>query len=388
MVSSAPARPSRVTPPAGCSGTRSDIEGELRAQPYWALIPDGDYLAVGTGFYWDRASRTYGERIYVYFRIFEGQHAGTELRMFLRPSRHPTSNFYRAWSIANDSPPRSRKTRMSARIFLGKLFKVKTATVRPRHQLTGPDGKRRPGPFLPEYMAYSKVVCLLSLEVTNQPIGDFSAHTPVSETPPKSDGASPFIVTENPRKSFPESAIAEGEVGRRELGVGNRGPGTDSSGWGERSTNAPQPASGGGNAAAGLTPLDPGKHEEAAPHSHAPHCGREHLERAIFRTKLFQAHDAMSPKFGLERCIEKLVYEAVHDLCMDRARELEGISEESLVEKALARLKGALQQFQAIRDWEKRRNQIVACVVNAVVDAALAAHAGRTTAHLEVRAET
>ena len=103
----------------------------LSAQPYPARIPDGNYLALCKEAYHDKDSRLYGERVYLTFQIFEGEYAGTALRMFLRPSKYHTSNFYRAWSIAHGGPP-SRKDRMSARKFEGKVFLVRTGTVKPR----------------------------------------------------------------------------------------------------------------------------------------------------------------------------------------------------------------------------------------------------------------
>jgi hypothetical protein len=357
-------------------------EDELRAEPYWARIPDGEYLALCTGSYFDKKSRTYGLRIYLDFQIFDGPYAGTKLRAFYRPKTWPSSNYYPAWSIANGSPPRSRNTRMSPKIFEGKLFCVRTTTVRRRQRFTGPDGKRRPGRVFPETLWYSKVDCILSLEATNQQLSEFSSAKRFPK--PKTEGATPFIVTGD--SSNPSSQQRDGggqggvvEVGSMNLGApqGKSGVGgTDFSAWreGEQDTNAPPPAGGGGDSAVGHTPSNPGKHNKLASPAQAPPYSREHLKRAIFRAKLFQAHDAMSLKFGLERCIEKLVYEAAHDLCMDRARELAGVSEGAIVEGARARLKMAFSQFEVIRDWERRRNVVVGCVVNAVVDAALAIH--------------
>src|SRR5262249_14326445 len=116
----------------------------------------------------DQHSRNYGERVYVDFQIYDGEYMGKTVRMFLRPSIFPTSNFYRAWGIAHGGPPCSRNTKMSAGIFKGKLFRLLTVTVKPKHRIAGEDGKLRPGPFLPESFWYSKVACLLSLEATNE----------------------------------------------------------------------------------------------------------------------------------------------------------------------------------------------------------------------------
>ncbi len=152
------------------SRRRRPDNDELLARPYPTLIPEGPYLAFCTRQYWDKGSRLYGERIYLYFKIFDGEYNGKEIRMFLRPSKFPTSNLYRAWAIASGYPPRSRNTKLSPRIFPGKLFRVSVVTVKPRHRIVGTDGKTRQGDFLPDFLWYSKIASILSLEVTNSPI--------------------------------------------------------------------------------------------------------------------------------------------------------------------------------------------------------------------------
>ena len=152
-------------------GTAQEPEA-LTARPYPIRIPDGEYVALCNHAHHDQHSRNYGERVYLDFQIYDGEYQGKTIRMFLRPSVFPTSNFYRSWAIAHGGPPRSRNTKMSPRIFVGKLFQIQTATVRPRQRISGEDGKSRPGPFLPETFWYSKVACLLSLEVTNERIPD------------------------------------------------------------------------------------------------------------------------------------------------------------------------------------------------------------------------
>jgi len=188
----------------------------LTARSYPARVPDGEYLALCTHVYHDQHSRNYGERVYLDFQIYEGEHAAKTVRMFLRPSPFPTSNFYRAWAIAHDGPPRSRNTKMSARIFKGKLFRLLTATVKPKHRITGEDGKSRPGPFLPESLWYSKVACLLSLEASNEQL--HLASTAGGFAPPDPR----VIVTDFSSKPFSNSGLSEGRVGRRELGDGSK----------------------------------------------------------------------------------------------------------------------------------------------------------------------
>ncbi len=144
--------------------------GEARqedfARQYWPLVPDAEYFAICYRA-WRGQSRPYGERIYAYFRIIEGQHAGKVLRLMCSPSVFPTSNFYRAWCIARGGPPRSRNTKMSHKTLAGKIYRIRTATVRPRHRVTCPNGKMGFGDSLPQAFWYSKVECLLSLEANS-----------------------------------------------------------------------------------------------------------------------------------------------------------------------------------------------------------------------------
>jgi hypothetical protein len=148
----------------------SENRQEQIAAAYPCLIPEGEYLAFCTQTFLDRHSRAYGQKVYLYLKIFDGEQAGKVLIMFCRHSLFPTSRLYRAWAIANNGLPVSRKPRLDHRIFRGKLFRVSVRTVRPRHRITSPDGKARLGEYLPDYLNYSKVECLLSLEVTNLPL--------------------------------------------------------------------------------------------------------------------------------------------------------------------------------------------------------------------------
>jgi hypothetical protein len=200
---------------------RAPSDEPLVARPHPIRVPDTEYLALCTHVYHDQRSRNYGERVYLDFQICEGEYQGKTVRMFLRPSVFPTSNFYRAWGVARGGPPRSRNTKMSPRIFGGKLFKIQTTTVRPRHRITGEDGKSRPGPFLPENFWYSKVACLLSLEVTNEEIPR-NAITSASEAGGCAPPEPPVILTDFSFKAFPGSNLSEGRVGRRELGDGSK----------------------------------------------------------------------------------------------------------------------------------------------------------------------
>ena len=143
--------------------------------------------------------RSYGPKFYLTFTLLDDAHAGIALPMFFRPSHFPTSRYYRAWLIANGRPP-SRNARLSPRVFVNKVFRVLVETVKPRIQITGENGKQRPGPEYPATHHYSKVSALLSLEVTNDA----------------------EIVTEILRNSSPHTPIEGGEVGSRELVVGSK----------------------------------------------------------------------------------------------------------------------------------------------------------------------
>jgi hypothetical protein len=188
----------------------------LTARAYPDRLPDDEYFGFCTHVYHHQHSRNYGERVYLDFQIYLGEHAGKTVRMFLRPSIFPTSNFYRSWAIAHGGPPKSRNTKMSARIFKGKLFRLLTTTVKPKHRIGGDDGKLRPGPFLPESFWYSKVACLLSLEASNEHMD--SASTAGGFAPPDPRA---FLtnLSENP---FSGTDLSEGRVGRRELGDGSK----------------------------------------------------------------------------------------------------------------------------------------------------------------------
>src|SRR5262249_25249240 len=161
-----------------------------------------------------------------------------------------------AWAIDNNGAPRSRNTRLSRKVFLGKLFRVRVTTVKPRHRIMCPDGKVRQGNLLPEHLWYSKVECLLSLEVTNQWIRDFPSDT---------NGAIPISVTKILVNPFRQREIARGGVGRRELGDGNWVREAGFSRWGGQSSNAPNPVGGEGHLAAGPTPIHSTSGEQAPP---------------------------------------------------------------------------------------------------------------------------
>jgi hypothetical protein len=78
--------------------------------------------------------------------ISEGKHHGTKIFMaFNMPynGRIKTgSKYYKTWCMVNDWQKPSRNAKMSPRIFLNKIYKVKTRTVKPPH-----NGKEMPKQF-------------------------------------------------------------------------------------------------------------------------------------------------------------------------------------------------------------------------------------------------
>jgi hypothetical protein len=231
-------------------------EDSPSAVPHPVRVPDGEYLAFCTRVHHDRQSRNYGERVYLDFQLWDCADEGKIIRMFLRPSVFPTSNFYRSWAIARGGPPRSRNTKMSPRVFTGKLFRIFTSTVMPRHRISAADGKMRPGPFLPESFWYSKVSCILALEVTNEKI------VPITTLNTTEEGGSaplhpPVIVTNSFPNPFSGSDLSEGEVGRRELGDGSMRESAEFAVRDENHHNAPPPAGKGENSLPASSPDQP-----------------------------------------------------------------------------------------------------------------------------------
>jgi hypothetical protein len=94
----------------------------------------------------------YGQRpfpkLYLKFKITEpGEHVG---RILFKPYNLPkkgkewahSSNFYMDWVWVNNFRQPSRNAKMSPRIFVNKIFKVRTRTTKPKR-----DGKEMPEQF-------------------------------------------------------------------------------------------------------------------------------------------------------------------------------------------------------------------------------------------------
>ena len=206
-----------------------------RALPYSVLIAEGEYLAACCEAFGPYQSRAYGLKVYLTFQIIEGPHVGEKLRAFFKSSRYPTSRWYIAWSIANNALP-SRNAKLSPRIFRNKGFRVLVTTVRPRHKITGPNGKTILGVEMPEIFHYSKVDTILSLEVTNEPL---------------------VFLTENANNSNNSNGLTEGEGGGGKVEDRREGRNNGFQGCNEGrmtlSTN-PTQAGGGANSAVSRSP--------------------------------------------------------------------------------------------------------------------------------------
>ena len=100
------------------------------------------------------------QRIYVHWEVVTpGRHQGLILFQSFKYYKEwgSQSKFYRAWSLANGGRPR-RRTRMSPRIFAGKVFLAEVRTVRPIFTNGPLKGKEQP-----QCMWYSVVDELLEV---------------------------------------------------------------------------------------------------------------------------------------------------------------------------------------------------------------------------------
>jgi hypothetical protein len=123
-----------------------DLEDIVCAQDYRCLVPDGVFVAECV----ECQQGHYGRipKLYLKFKLTERPYEGVELFMsFNMPfsGRIPVgSKYYKIWAKINGRLP-SQNAKMSPRIFLNKLYKIKTRTVKPK------DG----GEELPEDFHYS-----------------------------------------------------------------------------------------------------------------------------------------------------------------------------------------------------------------------------------------
>ncbi len=110
-----------------------------------------------------------------------------------------------------------------------------------------------------------------------------------------------------------------------------------------------------------------------SPENGATHFGfapmqKKHLEKGIYRKHLFELYDNLPPSFDHCKRVEHLLNKAARHLCMNRGRELGGVSEEQLLETAQRRI-SRFSSLECIWDSEERKRAVVGCVINAVAEA-------------------
>lgn len=122
------------------------MEDFICGEDYRPLIPNGAYQA--QCFKYD-SSFLLGKarKLFLHFRIIEpGEHHGANVFMaFNMPYDHKIkqgSKYYKTWVMVNGWAKPSRRTKMSPRLFLNKVYKVKTRVVKPSH-----NGKEMPQAF-------------------------------------------------------------------------------------------------------------------------------------------------------------------------------------------------------------------------------------------------
>jgi hypothetical protein len=142
----------------------TDRDDGFLADDQRPLIPEGEYLAQCIELkvirYFD------SQRLRLWFKIIEGQHADTVLEMFINlmdgktgsrfKSVPPASNYYKNWCIANHCRQPGRRDRMSFRIFQDGIFRVRVRNASPRY----PNSRDR----MPDGMQYSVIAYLIRRE--------------------------------------------------------------------------------------------------------------------------------------------------------------------------------------------------------------------------------
>ncbi|MEW6455343.1 MAG: hypothetical protein AB1410_01335 [Acidobacteriota bacterium] len=120
------------------------------------LIPDGIYQAQVLK--WERGRYYNQTKLYLWFEIISpGRAFETKLFMVLNLNGNKVgygSKYYRSWVIANHGIRPRRNDRLSPKIFLNKVFKVKVETVKRSYT----------GESVPEYLQYSVIREILDLE--------------------------------------------------------------------------------------------------------------------------------------------------------------------------------------------------------------------------------
>jgi hypothetical protein len=137
---------------------------EFLAPETWARIPDRVYEAKCIK---QMPSPPPYKKIFLHFQIVTpGEHSGIILfkayNASFKNEKIPTqgSNYYKDWVMVNNWMKPSRGTKMSPKIFLNKIYDVKTRTVRPKRERQE----------MPEQFWYSVVDSLVRVIVNRPPL--------------------------------------------------------------------------------------------------------------------------------------------------------------------------------------------------------------------------
>ena len=114
---------------------------------YKPLIPNGTYEAQCIRFN-EKFVLGKTRKLFFIFKILDsGEHFGEEIfQAYNIPydwKIRSGSKYYKTWVMVNGWNKPSRNAKMSPRIFLNKIYKIKTRTVKPK----GPNGKEMPEEF-------------------------------------------------------------------------------------------------------------------------------------------------------------------------------------------------------------------------------------------------
>jgi hypothetical protein len=102
---------------------------------YWIRIPDGTYEAQCIN-YDEKFVLGKSRKLFLNFKITGcGKHYGKEIfaAFNMRYDRRirTGSKYYKTWCMANGWKKPSRNAKMSPRLFINKVYKIKTRTVKP-----------------------------------------------------------------------------------------------------------------------------------------------------------------------------------------------------------------------------------------------------------------
>ena len=134
------------------------------AEEFLPRIEPGEYDAVCLK---TEIGRSWGGRrdIYLRFRIYDSEYEGTEL--FMKCSYPKTKDkkmsyrhkYYQQWMLANGGPP-AKKQRMSPKMFLNRMFKIKVVDTKRTHN---------DGTPLPSFAQYSVISTIIEVVAGGPP---------------------------------------------------------------------------------------------------------------------------------------------------------------------------------------------------------------------------